>query len=476
MEQAKQSEQNFNTGNNRIKSIVMVSIALAIIFLPMVLLFTVGEAAHDLDGESDYERPSFSIGSFFDGDFQSAFENWFSTKYPLRPEIVELYGRFDASKDSVNINFLRTNPSKSNTVNTAVPETTTASEEEIVPETEEVVENDVITPKFPEYNLIEYNLRDPEGYRGTDHVVIGKNGCLYENGYINELFGFSKKYIQVTDDDLWNRVDILKYIQDELEAKGIAFCVVITPSKASAMPDYVPDWYFDMFPPVDPEYVRPYTRFVDFLEKTGVYFVDSASLYRSLGLTNTFPKTGIHWNKFASFETSVAMIAEYERQTGTEVKHLAADEIRYSKNPPGFGNPEMDIFGIVYSGKRNERENAIVDERYYWHEAYTGNMDKPSIPHMFIQGGSFTGDFHHYFSYYNIAANMSGFYYNNGGNMKINWEKEINRASYVVLEVNEQFVYNMGGNAPSWGQNDIAVLPFGNNIIDSLYDYLVANP
>jgi hypothetical protein len=60
--------------------------------------------------------------------------------------------------------------------------------------------------------------------------------------------------------------------------------------------------------------------------------------------------------------------------------------------------------------------------------------------------------------------------------MNINWKSEIRKTSFVLFEVNEQFIYNMGGNAPSWGQNDIDILPFGNNIIDSLCDYLAENP
>ena len=449
---------------NIIKSAVMITVFAYIIAIPVILLFIIGEAPHDLDGEKDYELPGFSTGAFFDGKFQADFENWFSTKYPLRPEIVEIYGVLDAKKDSINLNFL-----KAPADNSAEPE------EEPEETTEEIEEVIIIEPRFEEYNLPPEILYDPDGYRGTEHVIIGKNGCLYENGYINEYLGYAQKYINVTDAELISRANVLKEIQDELALRGIAFCVAISPSKASAMPDYIPDWYIAQNKPISPDYVRPYLRFVEFLKEKGVFFVDSTSLYKSLGLTNTFPKTGIHWNKFASFETCVAIIAEYERQTGEEVKHLAADEIRFSKNPPGFGNPEQDIFGIVYSGKKKEKENAIVDEKYYWHDAYTANSSKPAIKHMLIQGGSFTGDFYHYFGSFGIASDMSGYYYNNGGDMNINWKREIEKTKFVLLEVNEQFIYNMGGNAPSWGQNDIVILDFGPNIIDSLWDYLISN-
>ena len=443
------------------KSLIVIALFAYIIAIPMMLLFIIGEAPHDLDGEKDYQLPGFNIARFFNRKYQSDFENWFSTKYPLRPEIVEIYGILDSKKDSVNINFLKT-ASDNNEF-----------EKEPAEETEEIEEVLIIEPRFPEYILPPEDLRDPDGYRGTDHVIIGKNGCLYENGYINEYLGYAQKYVNVTDEQLISRVKVLKEIQEELALRGIAFCVAISPSKASAMPDYIPDWYIAQNKPISNDYVRPYVRFVKFLKENGVYFIDSSSLYKSLGMTNTFPKTGIHWNRLAAFETCVAIIDEYERQTGTEIKHLAADEIRFSKNPPGA---EQDIFGIVYAGKKKERENAILDDRYYWHDAYTKYPSRPGISHMTIQGGSFTGDFQHYFGGYGIASDITSYYYNNGGDVNINWKSEIKKTKFVLLEVNEQFVYNMGGVSPSWGQNDIIILDFGPNIIDSLHEYLISNP
>jgi len=464
---------NAKTAKN-IKSILMVALFAYLIAVPMILLFVIGEAKHDLDGEKDYALPAFHFGEFLNRKFQTDFENWFSTKYPLRPEFVEAYGMIDAKKDSINLNFIKSAPPappavlKDDTGNE-----TADSEKEKEDQTIEIEEIAVIEPKFPEYILPPEDLYDPDGYRGTDHVIIGKNGCLYENGYINEYYGYSQKYVNVTDDQLIYRAETLRLIQDELAKRGIAFCVAISPSKASNMPDHIPDWYIAQNTPIKPDYVRPYVRFVKFLKEKGVYFVDSSSLYKSLGMTNTFPKTGIHWNRMAAYETCVALIDEYERQTGAEVKHLAADGIRYSKNPPGA---EKDIFGIVYAGKKKEMENAIVDDRYYWPDVYTKNKSNPSIPHMTVQGGSFTGDFAYYFQSYNIVSQYTGYYYNDGGNVKKKWEREIGKTSYVILEVNEQFVYNMGGNAPSWGQNDIVILDLGPNIVDSLYDYLLDNP
>ena len=110
--------------------------------------------------------------------------------------------------------------------------------------------------RFPEYARREEPPAEPGGYRGTDQVVIGGNGYLYENGYINEYLGFSKKYSETTDADLLERAVSLKAVQDALAARGIAFCVVFTPSKAASLPQYIPEWYTARYAAA-PDYIRP---------------------------------------------------------------------------------------------------------------------------------------------------------------------------------------------------------------------------
>ena len=171
------------------KSVTMLFLSCVILGLPLVLLFISGEAPHDLDGELDHERPAFTVGGFFQGDFQIQFEDWFNTRHPLRPEIIEFYGVLDAGKDRLNLLGL-------------------------------VMENDD---------------DEPAGFRGTDQVIIGRNGWLFENSYINEFFGFSDRYQQVTDEQLRQRAEMLRDIQDELHNRGIAFTVLITPSKAFSL-------------------------------------------------------------------------------------------------------------------------------------------------------------------------------------------------------------------------------------------------
>jgi len=418
---------------------------MSVFILPLALLCVSGEAEHYFDGESDYERPPFSVSAFFDRHFQTGFENWFSTRYPLRPAVVEFYGKIGAKKY-----YNAANAEVSYNAHTLYSE---------------------IEPKFPEYLLAADEIYDPGGYRGTAQVVVGMNGYMYENGYINEFLGFSKKYF-IDDMFLKTKAGELKSIQERLAERGVAFLVLITPSKASSLPQFIPPWYTARFEP-DPGYIRPYDMFLTLLDEYKINFIDSKTLFASLGLTNTFPKTGTHWTKFAALEAAAAAISAYGNQTGRKTRNLTAAGVFSGKEPPGFGTSETDIFGVAYAGKRGELEYAVTDELYYWPDVQTVDADAGAIGHIFIQGGSFTDDLAYYYTTYGISKNITNIRYNIGGDPEFaDWDLEINKTDFCILEVNEQFVYNMGGNAPSFGQNDFMNVSRGANIVESLYTYL----
>jgi len=335
----------------------------------------------------------------------------------------------------------------------------------------------VIEPKFPEYWLPGEELIENTVFRGSASIIVGYSGMLFQNGYINEYFGYAPKYVNCTDEQLLDRVLALKHLQDMLEEAGKAMCVAISLNNAAYYPEYVPDWYHAKFtPPVN--YVRPYERFRKMLHEHGVYFVDAQEVCASVGLTNTFAKTGVHWNKLSSWETTCAVIAEYERQRGYEIRNLKADRILSSPNPPGFGNPERDIYNIVTSGQnRSVIESMMVDDLYYWPDVYVDDMSKPQMGPVVIQGGSFEHDFTHYLSSFAITPKVTSFFYNNNGNPRaVNFDVLIPPMDFLLLEVNEQFVYGMGGNAPSWGDNDFNDPTEGikNNFIDLLIEWMEA--
>lgn len=485
------NENKDNSGNNQndrfshTVSLAVIVLFMAMLLTPLILLAATGQDKTVLDGEKQHEAPSFTLSGFVSAEFQGDFEAWFSTKYPLRGDFVAAYRQlqFDTSNIGFDITtlFVPKVPPE-----TDAPETEPDQSDE-QSTGDETVMLDIPTSPYSDFNELytEMNRRlhertpiEQSGYKGTDQVVIGKSGYCYENGYINELYGYSQKYRNCTDEFLTERADKLSYIQTRLKEMGIAFTLIISPSKASEYEQYIPDWYKAQNSVPD-GYVRPVTRLIPILEEKGVNFIDCASYYDEIGLDETFPLTGIHWNKPAAYEATKALLDAYEEQTGIAPVSINATGIVEQKDPTNFGNPEADIFNIAYSGVNTNK--AIRDELYYYPEIESINEDSDKI-NVLMQGGSFTGDFQHYLQQYRITKQFKRFYYNSWQGVedmdpfKVGdeaWSSILAAVDYVIFECNEQYVCMMGTNAPSWGSADRAPLPDNaNDVYESLYNYL----
>lgn len=439
--------------------ILTLSAFLFILFLPAVLiLFGTTEAAPNKTPSAD---------DFFSGDFQEKAEKWLLEILPFGNDIRILSSRITSSPVSSSAPSVAESSAAADS-ESGIPESGT--------EEPDILWNDT-NPLYAEINKIRAfrTMTEPSGYKGAPTVIIGKSGYLYENGYINEYLGYSEMYREVTKERIKNQVLMLEYISERLKENGCAFVFVLTPSKASQYPEAIPEWYKKQNKTPD-GYTRPYELFIKELAGSGVPYIDSAALYTEIGLEETFPKTGTHWNKPAAFETTRAILLEYEKQTGLEIRRLAADRLLSSKNPPGFGNPEQDILGFVINGIK--RSDLILDDNYYWPDAYVENEDCKNRPNFFIQGGSFAHDFTTYFSSFNIASKITRMYYNGFPSDALNafddpsrWEKLLNNIDYVIFECNEQFVRSLGGNSPDWS-GDKRGYEIGPDCYESLYNYL----
>lgn len=455
----------------RFSDAAALGIFIFLVFLPMALLAATGRTSSPLSFEAAPEMPEATIQNYLDGKLTNGFQEWFSKSWPLRSELVLAYNQMiydieniGVGSDLGGVDVLDNTPS----------ETENPVEEEQGPV---ILEHN---PLYAEINRLrmEQEMVEPTGYKGTDQVIIGKSGYLYENGYINEYMGYSKMYREVTRETIDEQVRMLEYIQQKLAERGTAFVLLITPSKASQYADAIPEWYKAAHTaPAD--YVRPYTMMIERLKDSSVNYIDSAALYKEIGLQDTFPKTGIHWNKLAAVESIRAVLASYEKQTGKTVRQLGIEKINKSKNPPGFGNPEQDIFGLVYSSRPNASK--IVDDWYYWPEVYVENEGAARIS-VFVQGGSFTHDINTYLPNYKISKKLRSVYYNQDDKLFADdatvdkqWNKYLDGCDLVIFECNEQFIRGFGGNAPRWAQADIAGYDIGPRVYESLYNYLQRN-
>jgi alginate O-acetyltransferase complex protein AlgJ len=132
---------------------------------------------------------------------------------------------------------------------------------------------------------------------GANGVVIGKNGRMYQQGYID---GFCMRAPPPEQTHLNEWADKIRAIQDVLEARGKRFVYLITPSKPATYPEYLPS--SQTCPALTAGETNRLPAFRAALDSRGVRYVDGPALVAdakpkySIGL---FARGGTHWNLLA---------------------------------------------------------------------------------------------------------------------------------------------------------------------------------
>ena len=499
--------------------LVFIMIAFEIICFPLLMLAIDGPDMTRLT-ESDVEPVPLTLENYWNGEFQEKFEGWFNMHYPLRSDIVTTYKTMTIRYDS----FLSASPSEEDDpveqmtesgggvialetddqghivfpqigTETAAGHGTSESGLETNPGNPGEDESSTTGPDievettlmdwYLDYNNNKYALinswflnqkkEEPTAYKGTSAVLVGKTGYLYERAYIDEYMGYSEPYTSYSASDLQLTVKNLEYIQDQLAKQGIGFCFVISSSKASQCADFIPEWYKNTHT-AKPGYVRAYDTLMPMLESSHLNFVDAKTAFEEAGLLNTFPKTGIHWNDIASFETMVRAVSKLEETTNTTTRHMVAKTIYASESvTSGIGNSEQDIYNIMWNATDPSLKYLAVTDRYYYSPDIT--VENPGAPakNVLIQGGSFCHDIVYYVNNYigrarQIYYNWSSFGDFTGSGMSFHnpltdgddcWDTILEGIDYVIFEATEQQLATI-----AWNSSGHAVM------YRSLYNYL----
>ena len=478
--------------------LTIILLFFAILCFPLALMALDGPDETAVESEAATELEPLSVDSYFSGKFHSAFESWFSHHYPLRSSIVSIFRdslyRLEMSKPAIFVMDILTGAHGEQTPATpnvpTIPSTPSTPSDPSDPDAGK--EDQPVDPMAiyldPDNIYAEINRKqladtpvEPKGFKGNDRVYIGKSGYLYESSYINEYYGYTDPYNEATQEGIEILVERLEYIQQALEERyDITMLYVISSSKASQYAAYIPDHYKNRFIQ-DENYVRPIDMLRPLLAKSSINYLDSSEYYKEIGLLVTFPKTGIHWNHLASFESTAQLVRMYNEISGKESKLLDIKSIIASPTLIGGGNSDRDVFNILY-GAMGDVPGKIEDEAYYYPEVDVTNKDAAPL-NVFVQGGSFTGDIIHYLTSTQVA-NVRSVYYNghSGGATWGNdnpwtkgtyvWEDILDGLDLIIFEQTEQQIRSVHATGEDW-QRESADGSIGSNAVyDSLYMFL----
>lgn len=338
-------------------------------------------------------KPDYATAGYLQGDFQKDYDNWFSKAYGF-------YG------DAIRLN-----------------------------------------------NQIKYNFFNVAN--GT--VIVGKNGQLFEQKYVDEYLGLNKEW-NATQEEIDKRTAELKTIQDYLSSKGKSFSVMITPSKADFLRDAIPERYFKAASVYGQE-ERAYYKLLTALKKQDILYTDSVELLKSQkNEYPLFPKTGIHWSQYGAIEIVGELFNNINTAYSVKLPTISAKA--YNKTDTALDGEDVDLYNLLNLINGLGRPN----ETYYYADLQIDNHGEAKKS-FFMQGGSFMWKTIRMFQKTNAFQNLETIYYDskltdhssgqdvgtplNGFDIKDETTSKlifdtVMNSDVIVFEINEQRVSNMG--------------------------------
>jgi hypothetical protein len=274
--------------------------------------------------------------------------------------------------------------------------------------------------------------------RGAD-VIVGREGWLYQGWYLQEYHLNRPSRSRVGS---W--VKKLQDLQQECQKRGIAFAFVVTPSKPSVYPEYIPPAWQARYD----ERPRSYDHLMDLLRRRKIPYVDGHAL--TMAAKNgapapVFPKGGIHWGAYPAWVTSSALV-ETLRQQGKPLFPLQYENLRVRDVPmDANAATDADVYNLM---------NLAIPWRYPVTQVTIKRMPvkEDAKPTVALVGGSFARDLasqlsasgqfseiNHYF-YYTFYKST---YFEGGWRVvaspvkSIDVERELFGADCLIVELNE---------------------------------------
>lgn len=235
-----------------------------------------------------------------------------------------------------------------------------------------------------------HNQIDFELFNKVNAVDIysGKDGFLFrlseEHGIKGEDF--------VGRDEADDKVEKLRYIQDEFEKRGTHMFVAIAPGKVYYHKDKIPDWRMD--------HIGDHTNYSYYkaqFEEHGVNCFDMNEWFLQMRDTAEIPlysKLGIHWTMYGSFVAADSLLGYMESMDSIDIPGIYWDTLMAVEKP---WIPETDIYNAMnllfpmdefqmYHPKLRfedpagkTRPNVIVIGDSYWHSPLWNKIPQMSF-------------------------------------------------------------------------------------------------
>ena len=283
---------------------------------------------------------------------------------------------------------------------------------------------------------------------GDEKTIICTDGSIIYKQYVDEYLGLD--YLHYCSPDYIKNLSAqLKRLTDLSREQGKELAVVITPSKADYWHDRIPKKYYQMERYYD-ENQRGARLLTAAMERDNVTFVDGASILQSTNHPyDVFTETGIHYTREAALDVLDALNSALQNH-GITMKRIVSDGRNYSTEPVRNSlNQDDDIWLLMNMFSKRETIYSYPIEKEITPESY-------DMPIVFCQGGSFIWPLYEALIEHEAVKDINVLFYAEGLYDRYRSyypaehlddpviEKAVEESNLILLEVNEENVYNMG--------------------------------
>ncbi|MBN2078702.1 MAG: hypothetical protein JW838_07030 [Spirochaetes bacterium] len=293
-------------------------------------------------------------------------------------------------------------------------------------------------------NQINYSVFREFSSNHPRKLILGKDLQLFEEPYI-DLYN----RVAVADQgDLEKKVTSLKRLQESLRGRNVTLLLIVTPSKTTIYPEYIPD---RMVMTKNLDRRDNYQTLLPLLERHGINFIDGRKMFLELkgeGEPQLFPSSGIHWSLYGAYLFTARMIAEMERMSGRRMARIVSRGTVARREPIDLDKDIARLANVLFT-------RALFTE-YLYPVTHTDAPPGAWRPDVLIVGSSFCWNILHYLDAHGVFSPLGFYYYFNTAysypgkkrrpidRERVDWRGEILSRNFVIIEVNEVAIGEMG--------------------------------
>ena len=187
------------------------------------------------------------------------------------------------------------------------------------------------------HNQINFSLFN---FATAKNVLVGKDGCLFEEGYITGYMGVHP----VDSNAVKLKIAKAEFVHRELEKRGKHLLIILAPGKASFYPEYIPSRYL-------PENKKNshYDLYSDYLKNSQLNYIDFNGYFKKLkgeAPHPLYPKQGTHWSVYGATLAmdSLLKYIKYNFKYNLPQIRIAEIELSDSCRDSVFSSPLMVRF------------------------------------------------------------------------------------------------------------------------------------